>query len=444
MNLNDLKELIATGKPALQQHALQIWEKEWSKQPEILFAALQSNDTDTLTLALDLSAAYYPEKSASRIVKLLESKNPTIRRLAVQALTPAMIKAGAEGLKDLLKKEKDVFVLASAVTAAARLGFNVATIEPFLRHKDIRLRANSVRAAAVIGRERLRELLEPMLKDSSHRVQNEALKGLAQLIPETELEKLVLRRLKNEDSTVRAATAFLIGELPLSRKVGFLLDALKDQDERVVVCAVRALVRLDDPIGMRSVVEMYLHTDQFPGIDRIARIISPVAGERLLNAADKHAHPAEADSKTVHRVLLVARQQKNHEPFLPWLLAALRKCNGEPRMIALQIISASIDYFKHDVENLLDISDPVPDEQALKNLILWKAGKTSGLEQLKMMLFSGRAGDVAAAARVLRQDNSLISRNYLKQAANSGILLAMEPETFEKNLGSKPIRLPEI
>lgn len=443
MELSDLKQLAASDNPVLQQHALQIWEKEWSRQPEILFAIFSSEDKQTLEIALNLASAYYPERSGERIAALMENANPVIRRLAVQALVPAMKKYADEKLKKMLKKEKDVFVLASAVTAAARLGFDVALIEPFLNHKDIRLRANTVRAAAILGKDRLRELLEPKLKDVSYRVQNEALKGLAQLIAENELEKLILKRLEAKEPSIRAATAFLTGELPLSRKIGFLIEALRDDDQRVVVCSVRSLLRLNDPIGLRAVLDLYLNTDNDSLGETMARLIAPVAGERLLAAAEKHAHPARADEKTVGRVLAVAICHKDHEIFLPWILAALRNFPGQLRLSALGLIARTIDYFKHDISNLLDLDDLSPEEKAWKNLIIWKAGRSSGLAELKEMLFSGRPGDVKAAVAVLRHDNSLIARNYLKQAINSGILLAMDPETLKKNIGSKPISLPD-
>lgn len=443
MDLNDLKQLARSASPALQQHALQIWEKEWSKQPEILFDVLRSENAETLETALNLAVVYFPEKSAGRIANLLDSSNATIRRLAVQALTPAMNKAAGEKLKQILKKEKDVFVLASAVTAAGKLGFDVATVEPYLKHQDIRLRANAVRAAAIIGRERLRELLEPRLKDASYRVQNEALKGLAQLIAETELEKLVNKRLQADDPSIRAATAYLIGELPLSRKTGFLIETLKDPEDKVIICAVRALVRVNDPIGMRAVIDFYLNCKNESLLEILARIFAPASSERLLNAAGRQIHPAEAEERTINCVLLVAMHQKNHEPFLPWILAALRNCQGKVRLMALRLIASAIDYFKHDIENLLDLTDFSSDEKAWKYLIMWKSGKYEGFEILKGMLFSGRPADVSAAVSVLRADNSLIARNCLKQAAAAGILLAMEPETLQKNLGSKPISLPE-
>ncbi|MFZ5953044.1 MAG: hypothetical protein ACOYXC_20245 [Candidatus Rifleibacteriota bacterium] len=444
MELRDIKQLISSKKPALLEHALQIWEKELVKHHELLIEIIQSEVESVMEPALQSAAAYHPEKCANVVVTVMGHKNSVFRRLAVQSASPAMGKPVINALKEVLKKEKDVFVLASAVSAAARLSLPVELIEPFLEHKDIRLRANAVKAAAIIGRQRLRELLEPRLKDSSHRVQNEALKGLSLLIQETELEKLVIKRLDSEDATIRAATAFLIGELPLSRRTGLLIDALKDQDEKVKICVIRALIRVNDPIGLRAITELYLKLKTLDFARTIARIISPAIGERLLNGAENLFHPAEADCDIITKVLMVAENRKDCDLFLPWILSAVRKCRDTGRLIALKLILQQIEFFKHDVENLLDLPDFSTEETSMVHLIYWKAGRTQGLEEIKKMLYSDKPSEVKAAVAVLRQENSLFSRNLLKQAASSGIILAMDEATYVKNFGNKPIVLPEI
>ncbi|MEW6711123.1 MAG: hypothetical protein AB1403_14945 [Candidatus Riflebacteria bacterium] len=444
MELKDIRQLISSKKPALLEHALHIWEKELVKHHELLIEIIKSEVESVVEPALQSAAAYHPEKCSSVFVAMMVHKNSVFRRLAVQSASPAMGKTVINALKDLFKTEKDVFVLASAVSAAARMNLPVEIIEPFLEHKDIRLRANAVKAAAIIGKQRLRELLEPRLKDSSHRVQNEALKGLSLLIQEAELEKLVIKRLASEEATIRAATAFLIGELPLSRRTGLLIDALKDQDEKVKICVIRALIRVNDPIGLRAITELYLNLQNLEFAGVISRIVSPAIGERLLGGAENLFHPAEADCEIITKVLLVAEYRKDCDLFLPWILSGVRKCRDKGRLIALKLILQQIDFFKHDIENLLDLPDFSTEETAMVHLIYWKSGHTHGLEGIKKMLFSDKPSEVKAAVAVLRQENSLFSRNLLKQAASSGIILAMDEVTYTQNFGNKPIVLPEI
>lgn len=445
MDLNDLNLLVGTGKTNLVLHALEIWEKEWSSNPEVLLEALKYEEKGTLEIALNLAASYHPRSCGSRISNLLNSQNETVRRLAVQSLSPKMGTIAEKSLKKLLAVESDVFVLASAVSAAARFNLDVSLVEKFLTHPDIRLRANTVRATSVIGRSRLRELLEPRLKDDAFRVQNEALKGLSQLIPETELETLVTKRLASPDANIRASTAFLIGELPITRKVGLLVEALKDTDAKVVLCSIRALSKLNEPLGMRAVINLYLQIEDDEFAESLARIIAKNGCERLLSIAERNAHPVKASELVVTRVLLVAKNAKNWEPFLPWIIVALKICIGSKRVVALKMVLSQIDYFKHDVERLFSgsSSDFSPLELAYCSLIRWKAGMASGFEELKEMLFSGRSSDIMAAVEVFRFDNSLISRNCLKQAVDSGIVLAIDSQTGALEKDIAPIELPE-
>jgi hypothetical protein len=443
MEFNDLKNLILTRKPSLVLHALSIWEKDWSGYYEIINETLRIEDEKILEIALPLAAAYHPQRVANRIVSLLVNSNPTIRRLTVQVIVPKMGKEVEKALKELLASETDSFVLASAVTAAARFNLAVDHIEHLLSHEDVRLRANTVRAIAVIGREKMRVLLEPALKDEAYRVQNEALKGLAQLIPENELESLVVKRLENPDENIRAATAFLAGELPLSRRIAILVDALKDESEKVVICAVRGLCRLNEPIGMRSVLNLFFTTENENLAMTMAKIISQNSTERLLDFAGRSSHPAKAGEKTISRVMQVCMYQKEWEPFLPWILACLRTCDSATRINALKIVARNADYFKNNIENLLQINEATILETAICSLIKWKAGQAAGLDHLQTMLYSGKPAEIEAAVEAFRFDNSLISRNCLRQAVDSGVVLAMNHSEAIKNLTDTPIELPE-
>jgi hypothetical protein len=59
------------------------------------------------------------------------------------------------------------------------------------------------------------------------------------------------------------------------------------------------------------------------------------------------------------------------------------------------------------------------------------------------MLYSGKPAEIEAAVEAFRFDNSLISRNCLRQAVDSGVVLAMDHSEAIKNLTDTPIELPE-
>ncbi len=425
MDFNDISQLIRSGKPALALHALQEWEKDFSRHPEPLLLALQHHDAKVIEVVLGLAEKYHPAACGIQVSSLLKSENALIRRLAVQAMVPAMGKPALEALRLLFVDEQDVFVLASAVTAAARLNAGLELVVPFMQHPDIRLRANAVRAAAALGKEKLPGLLEPFLNDTALRVQNEALKGLATLAPETELEKLVLQRLNSPDAATRAATIFITGELPLSRRVVFLINALTDVDHRVSGCAIRSLAILRDPLGIRALIEAYLTTPDTAQATSILRQLKPEDSERIVSFADGIARPVTAQPLLAERVIMAAAHFPNWEPFLPWILGAANRKEPHIRQTALKIIAGQIEFFRGNINPLIEKAENSGDaaDQALAALIKWKAGHTDGLSRLQNLLFSLKSSESEAALKILQHEKGLIAKKLLTEAAARGIRL---------------------
>lgn len=425
MDFNDISQLIRSGKPALALHALKEWEKDFSRHPEPLLLALQHQDPKVVEFALILAEKYHPNACAIQISSLLKAEDTLIRRLAVQTLAPVMGKPALEALRLLFVDEKDFFVLASAVTAAARLNAGLELVVPFMRHPDIRLRANAVRAAASLGKDQLPGLLEPFLNDTALRVQNEALKGLATLAPETELEKLVLQRLNSPDAATRAATVFITGELPLSRRGVFLINALTDVDHRVSGCAIRSLAILRDPLGIRALIEAYLTTSDAAQAASILRQLRPEDGERILAFADGMSRPATSQPLLAERMVLAASQLPNWEAFLAWILAAANRKETHIRQAALKIIASQIEFFRGNISPLIERAENSADadDQALAALIKWKAGHTDGLSRLQNLLFSLKNSESEAALKILQNEKGLIAKKLLAEAAARGIRL---------------------
>ena len=434
MNFNELNSLIKSGKPALAVHALHEWEKDFSSHPEPLQHAIKSSDAQVLELALQLAEKYHPLTLGPAITGLLKSDQALIRRLAVQSLLPVMGKPAEDGLKALFPDEKDVFVLASAVTAAARLKIGLEYIRPYFNHPDIRLRANTVRAAAILGQQLLPGLLEPFLNDPALRVQNEALKGLAILAPEKDLEQLVLQRLNSTDAPTRAATIFITGELPLTRKTVFLISALSDLDNRVSGCAVRSLAILRDPLGMRALFECMLTSADEKLAMQVLKQLQPQDAARLVAFADNLGRPATALPVLISRVLLAAESFSDWEPFLPWVLGGANRKEIALRQQALRFIARHIDFFRSNIGPLIEKAEASmePVDIALAAVIRWKAGQTDGLARLRQLLSSTKIAEARAAYEVLLPDKSLIAKNLLSEARARG--LGAEPATETQNL----------
>ncbi len=423
MEFDDLNKLIKSGKPALITHALQEWEKDFTAHVGPLQKALKFSDPLIIEPALKLAVKYHPQACGAQILALLTSPETIIRRLAVQSLEAVMGKPAEEALTKLLQSEADVFVLASAVTAAARLNIGLDNIRPFLSHSDIRLRANTVRAASLLGRDLLPGLLEPFLKDPALRVQNEALKGLATLASENELEQLVLQRLNSSDVLTRAATVFVTGELPLSRKIIFLVNALSDVDRRVAGCAARSLAILRDPTGIRAMIEAFLTSQDDLLAGSVIRQLSAEDASKIVAFADNLGRPPTALPILATRVLQAAEIMENWELFLPWVLGSANRKEPHIRQQALKFISGHIDFFRSNTSPLIEKAENSSDtvEVALAALIKWKSAQTEGLSILRNMLFSLKTAESGAAFNALKDEKSLIARNLLKDAEAKGL-----------------------
>jgi len=424
MEYGDLSQLISSGKASLAIHALKEWEKDFASHHEPLLQALQLNDPQVLEVALKLAEKYHPAVCAEPIVALLKSADSLTRRLAVQSLIPAMGACAEEGLKMLFVSEQDVFVLASAVTAAARLNVGVEYVTPYFAHQDIRLRANAIRAAAKLGRNQLPGLIEPFLSDPALRVQNEALKGLATLASEAELELLVLERLNSPDAPTRAATVFITGELPLGRRVVFLINALSDKDHRVTGCAVRSLAVLRDPLGIRALIENFLTAPDEIFARSIIKQLEADDADKIVSFADTIGRPVTSTPILAGRVMLAASTLTNWEPFLPWVIGATNRKEPDIRQAALKIIANHMDFFRGNIATLLEKAEASsePLDVALAALIRWKSGQTDGLNKLQTMIFSLKPAESAAALEVLKNEKGLMARKLLNEAQARGLL----------------------
>lgn len=442
MELIEILKLIRTQKPALVQHALTVWEKDHPNQTEPLIETIKFADAALIEPALKLAARYHPAVCAPFIAPLFNNPDSKVRRLAVQAINDKMAGDCQEPLINLLAKETDVFVLASAMNAAAKLHIDVVHLKPYLKHTDIRVRANAVRAAAVCSPKQIQELLEPMLQDKALRVQNEALKALAQFIPEDELEKLVYKRLQSDSASTRAATAFITGELPLSMRLVFLIESMKDKDQRVVSNAARSLCRIHDPLGIEAVITTYLETAEQHLATTLLRQLHQEDRNILIEQAEKIGKPGRISPVHLGRIIAAAEHFSDWEPLLPWLMAAVDRDEGEVRLQALRIVCNKLDFFRSNVDRMVEKAQASGNshEIAMAHFIRWKSGNTSELEKLKLMLFSGRKDDIAAVSELLKSENSILARRLLEEASQRGIYIA---DNSAAPL-AKPIKLPDI
>jgi len=448
MNASEILRLLSESNPKLADYALKSWAKVCPNDPEPLMKALRSPDAGTARKALKLACTHHPKACAASIVELLHHPDYIVRRETVLRLDPSMGSLAAKAIRQIFATDSHPHVLATAVVAVGRFQLESDLIKPFLTHSDDRVRANSIRGLVMLAPKDLRQLIEPRLHDSSMRVQNEAIKALAPLIKEDELEKLILRRIASPEPGIRAATADLIANLPLSRKIAHLSGMLGDPETRVISATARALSQLGDAIGMRSIADKYLSTPSEAVAEGLVEALSTGSPEKLVSTAERYLPVVTAPEVIIRRILKLTGKTSEWESFLPWILGAVGRHESDLRLSALEIMLSHASYFSPHLDDLVGKGERFgpPCERALVAHLRWRAGRMDGLETLKAMLFDHSSNDSrTAAARALRAETGLLPRQVLAEARQAGIREAM-PENAESQQGMKvslDIKLPE-
>jgi len=442
MDSFELKRLAGSNNPKLVKFAIERWLKSDSRDPEPLRLALASDQIEIVKTALPSALLHFAEACRPQILGFFTHENHQYRKAAVEAVCVSAEGWILEATRTLLEKEKHPHVIASAVIAAGRLNFNMDLLKPFLSHHDGRVRANTVRAMSASANPRNREMVIPLLNDPSIRVQNEVLKVLGGFASQTELNDLVNKRLNSPDSLVRASTAWILADLPVSDRVGLLSEKLKDPVESVITCACKALVKIFDPAGLRNLANFYLTTEKNTLVPWMKSILAPLDPHNFLRKAETLGAPESILEETLSRLLLLGKESLFWQPFLPWIHGALRRREKHLRLAALKIIAEKAEFFRNRIEETLEKCrcSFEPEEKAMISKIRWKVGKPVGLDVLKTMMRSVNIVERKAAADVLRSEPNLIFKQILFEAAREGIL---EARVEEKIVPLKGVDLPK-
>lgn len=442
----EIHQLLAADNPKLADYALKCWLETCPNDPEPLMLALRSSDPGTLRKALKLAVAHHPRACLASIVELLKHSDHVVRREVVMRLVPSMGPAAATAIRQLFASDTHPHVIATAVVAVGRFHLESDLIKPFLTHDDDRVRANTVRGLALLAPPNLRQLIEPCLQDSSTRVQNETIKALAPQISEEEIESLILRRIASPDVRIRAATADLVGNLPLSRKIAHLCTMLSDSEPRVIAVAARALAQLGDSTGIRTLANKYFTAPDEEIAKELADVMATIPIDKVIAIAERYMPVQAAPEMIVQRTLRIAADSPNWEAFLPWIIGSVQRHESELRIAALSIILKHATYFTTQLDELFENVERIsqPDERAMASLLRWRAGRIDGLETLKSMLFDlSSVESRVAAAKVLHGEPGILPRQILAEAARAGINEAVPDQPGNKAAGLAGIKLPE-
>lgn len=130
----------------------------------------------------------------------------------------------------------------AALFVARRLD-NPGWIRNFLREPDARVRANTIEGIWGIDLPATREILDRALEDKAARVAGNAVYGLM-LLHDCRAVPHLQTMATSQDPAMRAAAAWVMGKANDSAWLGMLQELARDPIPKVMLMAMRSLVRL--------------------------------------------------------------------------------------------------------------------------------------------------------------------------------------------------------
>ncbi len=236
-----LKELAETGHVEASE-VLGQRESQAEKHEDIAPFVPDGMDSDLLPKRKDDAQKEEQEKEslkkkeAAALFKhkmSLESEDPEQRTEAILQVSSSKDPEAVELIVQLISNEPDNKVLATGLSYLGKLGREtaVSSLQNFLSHEDSRVRANAVEGIHVLlGPEKPKPMLEPLLEDPHHRVRANAILALFPLKPKEcflPLNSLVLSKHRDE----KMAALRLIKHLQDDMHLGFLHRFFNEEDE---------------------------------------------------------------------------------------------------------------------------------------------------------------------------------------------------------------------
>lgn len=177
----------------------------------------------------------------------LDSRERWLRLNAIEGLARMKHQGSVPRLIEILRKEKDVWIIATLLSALGRLveSTQIPIFIDFLRHPDARVRANAVECVAKLGGVVAKKALEDHLRDPNDRVRVNAAIALWHMGEKSVLDTL-LRMTGEPPKWVRASAAFALGEMGDHEATPTLLKLLADKEDVVYKNALEALGKLGD------------------------------------------------------------------------------------------------------------------------------------------------------------------------------------------------------
>ncbi len=196
------------------------------------------------------------ERGRPVILEAVRGKERWLRLNAIEALAQIGEPNLARRFEELLKAEKDDWVVATLASIIGRVGNRdqIPLMVECLKHRDARVRANSVESLGTLAGPECRDQLQPYLRDPNDRVRVNAAIVLWRL-GDKEVTGILQELIRDSNKWVRASAAFALGEIADYDAVPALLAALADKEEVVYKNVLEALAKIGDVRALIPLLE---------------------------------------------------------------------------------------------------------------------------------------------------------------------------------------------
>ena len=252
------------------------------------------------------------------IKTLLSSPLPENRQRAMKALTVNFNPAVLPLLIEMLKNEKDPFVIASLVKLAGKYGGTemVEPISAFLNHDDPRVRANAIEGLEFIGTEKIIPYIVPFINDVDNRIKANAVKAISRFKSDEVIEVLG-SMIKSEQLWMRDSAIFALQQIGSDQAVDLLCLAARDIEKSISNNALQALVRIGSVYALKKVDELRNLQKEKTAAPIIKKIINSNESASETKPAEVQTAELKADetkSEKIARETPRPQEAENRQP----------------------------------------------------------------------------------------------------------------------------------
>ena len=260
VRFNSIRELVTQGDSSVVPYLRKFVLIE--KDNELLFYARKSLDLLTSNVKKNISLL---EVSDHEFIECLYSGNTSSKIEVITKVIKLNKKKYLKHILEALFTEKDNFVIATLVKAAGYLGEyeNILNLKPFLKSADARVRANTCEAIAILGEEKVFDIIFPMIHDVHPRVKITAANYIVNYSQTEPLENIFNEMAESKKVSDKTSLLFLFDKINSPRYSSIIIKLTRDSNYKIASRAKEILEKIS-----RNSID-YKSIDEFETLSKI-------------------------------------------------------------------------------------------------------------------------------------------------------------------------------